>query len=416
MKKNFYSPRMYAIITVLWFAHSALASSNYLTPIPSTGLMPVPAGGDEPFFGTYSPDSKFYATAFFDTSGSPAVFSVNSTTGALTPITQTNPITPQETYGAVFSPFINGAYYVATSNFDPTVSVFSVNQDTGILTEVTGSPFTNPGASESYYSITYAPNGKWLAIPNSGGSSITTFEINQSTGVLFNGTATPVTGLSANGPGAVAYSPDGRFMAIASYVDNNVLVCSVDQTTGVPSSTPVWTVPSAQHTWFIAYSPDGKWCAASSEEGSSNNLYLYSVDATSGQLTSVTANPYTLIGADSGSVAFSPDSTHLAVAGLAYPGYVFVFSISGSGAAGTLTQVAGSPFGTVDNETYSVSFSSNNPCSSNNLWLAAVNEGSNSISTFKVAYTPPSSCSNSYSNNLFAADLQAKYGPILAAQ
>lgn len=395
-------------ITILYsltYSNQTAASSNYLTTVPAS---PFAAGGTGPYFGAYSPDSKYFATAFFNATAIPSVFSVNSTTGVLTPITQTNPLTAQNSIGTTFSPFIAGAYYFATANLSGTVSVFSMNQTTGLLTEISGSPYTIAGSDNSFFYITYSPNGKWLTVPNISRNSITIFTVNQSNGTLSPSTGTEYTLTGLNYPEAIAYSPDNNYMAIANTASNTITIYSVNQTTGAPNTTPIQTIAAPTSVAFVAYSSDGKWCAAATNRGAPHNLYLYSVNATTGQFTSVSANPYTLpSSASSAGLAFAPlDPSYLAVAAWTTPASVVVYQVSGSGASGILTQVTGSPFSTGGNNAYSVSFSPNN------FWFAGINEATSNIAAFKVAYTPPNYPKYS-SNNQFTTLLQQKYGPLL---
>ncbi len=104
------------------------------------------------------------------------------------------------------------------------VSIFAVNQTTGVLTKITGSPFA---AGNSPRSVTYSPDGLFLAVANQNSDDVSIFSVNQSTGALTEIFGSPFA--AGTLPSSVAYSPDGLFLAVANEISNDVSVFSVEQ-------------------------------------------------------------------------------------------------------------------------------------------------------------------------------------------
>jgi len=126
-------------------------------------------------------------------------FSINQTTGALTPLpgapfnlsiaqVRTTPV----------GEFLMGTAEIqdaGTSATDTHVYVYAINSNTGIPSPVSGSPFTTTGAP---YDVTISPNGKFVYLPEAASgtpAAMEGFSFNQSTGALTALSGSPFTAL-----------------------------------------------------------------------------------------------------------------------------------------------------------------------------------------------------------------------------
>ena len=145
--------------------------------------------------GTSSLFAQSPAFAYVADSVSNAIslYSINQTTGALTQQAVFATPVPES---IVVAPSGNFAY-AANYQSSGTVSGFSINPTTGDLSPIAGSPFP---AGSSPYRVTIAPSGGFLYSANYGSSNVSAFSVDPTTGAL-----TPVPG-SPFGVGAEPYS------------------------------------------------------------------------------------------------------------------------------------------------------------------------------------------------------------------
>jgi len=151
------------------------------SPFTATGfssgdVMAVDASGRFLYAGQGSPSSGVMG------------FSINQTTGALTPIpgapfnlsiaqVRTTPV----------GEFLMGTAEIQDSGISATdthVYVYAINSSTGVPSAVSGSPFTTTGAP---YDVTISPNGKFAYLPEAASgapAAMEGFSINQTTGAL----------------------------------------------------------------------------------------------------------------------------------------------------------------------------------------------------------------------------------------
>lgn len=140
-----------------------------------------------------------YAGQGFPSSGVMG-FSINQTTGALTPL----PGAPFDLSIAQVRTTPVGEFLMGTAEIQDSGSaatqlnvwVYSINTTTGIPSQVSGTPFVTKGAP---YDVTISPNGKFAYLPETAvGGTLTSmegFSINQSTGALTALSGSPFTSL-----------------------------------------------------------------------------------------------------------------------------------------------------------------------------------------------------------------------------
>ena len=121
----------------------------------------------------------------------------------------------------------NPVFAFVTNAGGNNISVYSINATSGALTPVTGSPFaagTNPA------SVTVNPAGTLAFVTNAYSSNVSVYSINATTGAL-----TPVTGspfAAGTAPSSVTVNPAGTLAFVANLNSNDVSVYSIDATTG----------------------------------------------------------------------------------------------------------------------------------------------------------------------------------------
>ena len=263
-------------------------------------------------------------------------FTVNPTTGALIPISGSPFPTPTgDTSIAASRDF--RFLYAADFGLNQ-ISAFSVNSD-GSLSPLLGTPFP---VGNGPVSVVTHPTADFLYVSNQGSGELMTFvidpELTSSSSVVIGNA--PLFG-NITSDGTRFYQTVSALAQIAAF--------TVNTTDG--SLTPVSGSPFA--TGFfprtIAVDPAGKFLYAtisSSFMGTSTAVYAYSIDATSGALTTVSGSPFPA-GENPVSAAVDVSGRFLFVANnanTANGNSVSAFSIDPN--SGVLTAVAGSPFAT----------------------------------------------------------------------
>jgi 6-phosphogluconolactonase (cycloisomerase 2 family) len=183
--------------------------------------------------------------------------------------------------------------------FDGSVSMFTINPTDGTLTSV-GPPVTSGDFSAD--SVAVDPSGKFAYVANWGdgatAGSVSTYSINGATGTLTpTGTigapcaAPPSPGSCA--PWSLAVHPSGRFVYVANeggFTPTSVSMYATDPTTGVLEL--IGTAAVVGRAIAVAVDPSGKFAYVTDGGQSSNGsigtaVSMYSIDATTGVLTSI---------------------------------------------------------------------------------------------------------------------------------
>jgi 6-phosphogluconolactonase len=200
-----------------------------------------------------------------------AIYTINATTGALTPTgtvaAGTDPVSVTVDPSGKFA-------YVVNGNFGSTgtVSLYTINATTGALTSVgTIAAGTGP------VSLAVDPSSKFAYVTNSGSNDLSMYTINSTSGALTS-VGTVATGTE---PVSVAVNPSGQFAYVANLGSNDVSMYTIDVTTG--ALTPIGTIPAALSPTSIAVHPSGKFAYVTNS--GSNDVSMYSIDATTGVLT-----------------------------------------------------------------------------------------------------------------------------------
>lgn len=187
-----------------------------MTPIGS----PINAGGN-PYAVAVSPNGSFvYAVNFYD--GTISQYTINPITGALTPIlggavpTGSYPVdivvSPNNQF--VFVAAANGMGY-SLNGFDTSIWIYSVNSSTGALTDVT--PIV-PSTPSSAVAIT--PDGKFVYEASYQTDQLIADSVDQTTGALTTLPQSPYS--TGNGPSAIGITANGKFVYVVNINDNSI--------------------------------------------------------------------------------------------------------------------------------------------------------------------------------------------------
>jgi 6-phosphogluconolactonase (cycloisomerase 2 family) len=180
--------------------------------------------------------------------------------------------------------------------------------------------------------------------------SVYGFGIESATGALAPIGGSPFAVTNGRAPNFVAVDPGGKFAFVTSSKDNAVWAYTIAPTTGALTQVGEFATGALGPPRSIAAHPTGKfvYLADSFNCAVCGVVSAFTVDATTGALTSIASSPF-ITGASStpGSVAIAPNGNFLYVlsgevlgTGINKP--IYGFSVNTT--TGVLTQLAGSPF------------------------------------------------------------------------
>jgi 6-phosphogluconolactonase len=169
--------------------------------------------------------------------------------------------------------------YVSNQNSDD-LSGFSVNASTGGLTPVLGSPFAT-GASP--HGVVVDAAGKFVFVGNQNSGTISAFSINSGTGTLTPVPGSPFTGVAS--PFGLAISPGGTFLYVNDINTNTVSGFSIDPNTGGLAAVPGAASPTGQTPIGILADPNGKFLYVG--DHMQDTISGYRIDRQSGALTRI---------------------------------------------------------------------------------------------------------------------------------
>ncbi len=274
-------------------------TTGALTPVPGSPFV----GGIYPISVSIDSTGKFLYTA--DSGGDANLntiseFSIDATTGALTPISQApcaSPSSPEGLANAVVMDPIAGFLY--GSNPAGSVCAFSINSQ-GALEAVTGSPYAL-NAMLDPRAVAVDPFGKFLYTANYAGGDVSAFGITPGSGALTQVQGSPFSigaGTGYGDPGSLAVDPLGRFLYVADFGGGisgfsiNPSTGALSMLSGFPFSAQVAGVTS------LAVDPSGQFLYLTNSIGQPPNgspatsISAYAINETTGVLTSITGSPY----------------------------------------------------------------------------------------------------------------------------
>jgi 6-phosphogluconolactonase (cycloisomerase 2 family) len=217
-----------------------------------------------------------------DANNAIASFTVNSSTGALTAVSN-SPFTTGTTTEPVQLAVDASNSFVYSSDVASVVggvSAFTLTSSggsAGALTAVPGTPFTTILSGQP---VGLATAGKFLYVSEEAAGRLEALSINN-TGSLAPTPNSPYT--TGNGPVGVVIAPSGKFLYVADVNDNTISGYTVDSTSGeltAMSNSPFATTASP---WYLAIDPSGKFLYATNPND--GTITGFTIDSTTGALT-----------------------------------------------------------------------------------------------------------------------------------
>ena len=335
-------------------ALAATADSPYLvTPYAPTlgeSMTPVTMDPSGQFAIVGNPNAPFVGSGPNQTQpGNLDVYSVDETTGSLTPVSG-SPFTTGALYPRIVAvdpqdEFIYAVNYpYAVGADESALSVYSISASSKSVSGISGSPFYPLVRQPT--SFTIPPSGKFAYLTNDYDQTISVFAITPATESF----TVPDGSIPASTASAPALVSSGQFLYAVDGGNGGVSAFSIDGATGAAMmidgspyaaglGASVTIDPSGQHLYVV--SP-----RAATILSFGNEIFAFNIDSATGVLSPVMGSPV--------NAASSSDtvSTHLAIEPSGRFAYlpsaassvIYAFSIDPS--SGALAPVAGSPFPT----------------------------------------------------------------------
>jgi 6-phosphogluconolactonase len=223
-------------------------STGALTPLANS---PYTALGTNPQPSQIVTAGSYLYVADFGTN-TVEFFAIADGTGELSrPITETPAVTDTSPVGLAVNPSGSVLYTAnAGSGQQGSISAFTVNSSTGALSPVAGNPQAIPAFS-GY--ITIDPQGKYLLVPmggfGTGGISVYSFDA--TTGAI----GTPAVGspfATGTYPYSVSVDPTDQFVYVGNDGSANVSEFTLNSSTGALTSVAGSPVPAGANPDFVA--------------------------------------------------------------------------------------------------------------------------------------------------------------------
>ncbi|MGB6973500.1 MAG: beta-propeller fold lactonase family protein [Terracidiphilus sp.] len=235
------------------------------------------------------PLGRFVYTANSDDS-SISMFAINQSSGVLTPTTPSSVSTVVPGNILADPGFLtvdpSGRFLYVTESLTngAAVLMFSINQTTGLLTPTSPATVSSGGIP---WQVVIAPSGKFAYVVNnlSGPSyslGVSQYTVDSTTGVLTPGTPWAVA--AGNAPTAIAVDPTSRFAYVVNRQDNTVSMFTIDPNTGnltlnATANDPSGTVATGTEPFRIVFDRSGKFVYVVNEQ-SPVTIYTVNSDGT----------------------------------------------------------------------------------------------------------------------------------------
>jgi 6-phosphogluconolactonase (cycloisomerase 2 family) len=193
----------------------------------------VGSSSDSPGAGAaaaVTPDGRFVYLASGPAQSRISTFSVSSATGALSPMAVTTLALVDTVFpgnaGMAISP--NGQFlYLSSRSTAGRIEAYTIDSSTGGLSPVDGSPFTTPASPKE---LVLDPSGKFLFVAT--GSGVAAYAVDAASGAL---TAVAGSPFGSSSTAHVVVDASGHFL-YATYLSSPIAAYTIDQKTGALSA------------------------------------------------------------------------------------------------------------------------------------------------------------------------------------
>jgi 6-phosphogluconolactonase len=282
-------------------------------------------------------------------------FSINSSSGGLTPITA-SPFTLGGTppgAGGLSAIVSAGTYLYATDLNAGTVAGFAFDSTSGKLTPVPGSPFL--AGNTPVQAVQAGNQGKFLYVSNLNDSAggISAFNIDFNTGALSPIPGSPFpTGAAGSFPGPSALVVNNNFLYVClagtANPNNKIVAFAIDPTTGILTTVPGSPFTTGSDPLYMALVPvtsvgfQAFLYAANIQDGT---ISAFTADDNTGVLKPINGSPFAS-GTSVAGLAVAPYTTSNGTFFLyaADPQSTAVRAYTIDGNTGAFSPISGSPF------------------------------------------------------------------------
>ena len=243
---------------------------------PSSGAFTPLSGfpfplGTNPEIIAHDPQNKFLIVTDASTSQL-HVLAINSETGALAEVTTPPYVTLRNPYAEVIDPTGSRVYVVSLNN--GVIGAFNLSS-TGVLTEVAGSPFST-SAPGNGTSLVMNPEGSFLYVQDT--VNISVFSVSAGTGAL-------TLRQTLKGPiqgNQLVLDPAENYLYAVGAGTNSILTYSIDASSGLLTSAKASALVEQNGAYTLTVSPNGRFAYTIE-----NNNYLVSYTISNGAFTPV---------------------------------------------------------------------------------------------------------------------------------
>jgi 6-phosphogluconolactonase len=268
------------------FASAAGEVSSY--PVNANGTLGAPSTATGTAVSSFKIAAAPTANYLYQTdvlSRSVLAYSINTQTGALTPVQGSPYMLGNNSLGAVgfaITPAFNALY---VSDFNGSIAGFSINGSTGQLAPLAHSPFA---AGDFAHDLAIDSSGKFL-YANGPVGSVLGYTINAD-GSLSPVPNSPYLVVPLNAaPEGVALDPSGKFLYVSLAGIGKIAAFSIDGSTGAFSQIAGSPFPAGNKPEAIGVTAGHFLYAVNAAD---NTVSAYKVSTADGSLTAVAGSPF----------------------------------------------------------------------------------------------------------------------------
>ena len=260
--------------------------------------------------------------------GAVGLLRVNDSTGVITADAQTPPVNGLTPTGLALHPS-NKLLYTANSGAD-SISLFNIAADGTLTTNATPTP-----TGSSPRDVVIDPSGSYLLVTNTLSDNVSVYSIDSGTGNLSEVAGSPF--FANTGPTAMLITASGHFVYVANPLG---YITGFSFSGGVLTQVPGSPFAAAAGVSALAVDANEKFLYTANT--AANNVSGFAIQA-SGSLTPLQGSPYTSAGGTGPSaIAIDPANSIVYVTTPGSSFSIWAFSINAT--TGILTTVPGSPF------------------------------------------------------------------------